>query len=101
MNQSIIRPTETADGGYLRLPTEEQYLIYNSPYRQATFIREQDSTYNDNAFTWPIPTLLESKCLLQRCQKLLRFQLLTAVVSISLHTQLRLHICNNGATNRL
>jgi hypothetical protein len=34
-----IRPTETADGGYLRLPTEEQYLIYNSPYRQATFIR--------------------------------------------------------------
>jgi hypothetical protein len=34
-----IRPTETADGGCLRLPTEEQYLIYNSPYRQATFMR--------------------------------------------------------------
>jgi hypothetical protein len=28
-----IRPTETTDGGHLRLPTEEQYLIYNSPYR--------------------------------------------------------------------
>jgi hypothetical protein len=36
-----IRPPETADGGYLRLPTEEQYLIYNSPYRQATFMRDK------------------------------------------------------------
>jgi hypothetical protein len=36
-----IRPTETAVGGYLRLPTEEQYLIYNSPYRQANFMRDK------------------------------------------------------------
>jgi hypothetical protein len=52
-----IRPTETADGGPLRLPTEEQYLIYSKQSLPVGSLDErQDSTYNDNAFTWPIPT---------------------------------------------
>jgi hypothetical protein len=52
-----IRPTETADGGPLRLPIEEQYLIYSKQSLPVDSLDErQDSTYNDNAFTWPVRT---------------------------------------------
>jgi hypothetical protein len=50
-----IRPTETADGGYLRLPTEEQYLIYKQSLPTGYFHERQHSTCNENAFTWPVP----------------------------------------------
>jgi hypothetical protein len=47
----------TADGSPLQLPTEEQYLKYS---RQSLLVdsldERKDSTYNDNAFTWPVPT---------------------------------------------
>jgi hypothetical protein len=48
---------ETADGGRLRLPTEEQYLIYKQSLLVGSLDERQDSTYNDNAFTWPVPTI--------------------------------------------
>jgi hypothetical protein len=51
-----IRPMETADGGTLRLPTEEQYLIYKQSLPVGSLDERQDSTYNDNAFTWPVLT---------------------------------------------
>jgi hypothetical protein len=39
-----IRPTDTADGGYLRLPTEEQYLIYKQSLPTGYFHERQHST---------------------------------------------------------
>jgi hypothetical protein len=54
-----IRPIETADGCPLRLPTEEQYLIYKQSLPVGSLDERQDSTfYNDNAFIWPVPTML-------------------------------------------
>jgi hypothetical protein len=40
-----------------RLPTEEQYFTHSKQSLPVDSLDErQDSTYNDNAFTWPVPT---------------------------------------------
>jgi hypothetical protein len=49
---SIIVLLPSTACGPLRLPTEEQYLIYSKQSLPVDSLDErQDSTYNDNAFT--------------------------------------------------